>query len=53
MAPTDSAALARQSDERTQALVPWLSQVLALAPARGYNDHRPRTEQEMAFRLFP
>lgn len=44
MAPT-------QPDPRIQPLLPWLAQVMALAPRRDRNDFVPRTPQELQARL--
>lgn len=41
----------RQTDPTVAVLVPWLRQVMAQAPERNYNDHEPRTREEIAFRL--
>lgn len=39
----------RQPDPRTTELVPALRALLAQAPARDYNDHEPRTTEELDY----
>lgn len=41
----------RQVDLLTARQVPWLAQVLSMAPERGYNDYAPRSEAERASRI--